>query len=1166
MLPAVVAAHLTHEDVRRGQQVKGGVILFRGPGTAARRYLEADRATADDYYLETGTALAEFTVIAASGEMVDARALTPDEYAGWVDWTNPLTGTSMGTPREPGQSKHGSPRFAEMVINTPKSLSVAAVLHPEVSDALDAAQQDAAAEIRRWLAQHSVTRAGPRGAQEVVPVEALQTVAVSHRTSRAGDPHRHIHFQIGTRVHAAGKWRALDTAALFKQQGAIRALGAAVIAAHPQLAVVLDRHGLTLDPVSGEVAELERFNAVMSKRARQVERSLDRLEAEWEATHPGETAGPVVRSRMLATAWAHERPSKKPTSLATEEAWRVELIDAGYKQEQIARVRPRRVTALDDLSIQEVANRALDRCAAGASTWTPHTIREHATRIMTEHGARATPTEVREFVALATRLATSDCFSVLPEGAARPEHVAHLTSVQVVQSETRLRDLLTAATLDHDLPRPDVADLPSAQGVDADQLQAAAAVASTDPLVVVEGAAGSGKTTMLRTAIDAAERDGRKTRVVAPTKKAAHVAGNELGVPAESVAALVHAHGWRWNNDGVWTRLTLGDSDPDSGRIYHGPPAEARLTAGERVVVDEAGMLDQDTAIALLTIATEAGATVALIGDRAQLSAVGRGGVLDIAAQIRGATLDITGLHRFTDPEYADLTLRLRNGENPAEAFDQLQAMGLVKLHDTTDTLQAHIAATSTTDNAVTVATNDEARELNAHIQAERLHRGEIDHTRTITGSDDLDIGAGDLIQARKNDSGLGIANRQTFTVQHKDDDGTLWAVDNGNDRKRQHTVRLPAEYVGEHAHLAYASTAYGVQGTTMIGSHTVLNDAMSAAGVYVGMTRGREQNVLHVVAKTADDARKQFVLSMERDRADRGLDAAAQTAHIEIHGLIEDGPITFVNTERARLTKAIDSAELQAEKWERAVELLERQAQEQRAEQEHRHAALTNAKLQASEIRSEVATPLIEEAHRDGTNYLTAITKTEQTITAHREAGRFKKRAAGRVRDSAVTVSDSARQQVRGRWGSTPSTGDMLSAWAQRAAIEQTESNPRVKDATRTLEDAQTAASSAVAQYMSDRSRLLEGIYRQVAPGRIPSGSVQTHRDWWRERATGLREELSDIEALAPEQAETHIRALQTAAETTERARAERQTRLEAPETDASRNGGPQHEHGISY
>lgn len=103
-------------------------------------------------------------------------------------------------------------------------------------------------------------------------------------------------MQIGTRVWAAGKWRALDTAALFTQQGAIRALGTAVITAHPQLAQTLAEHGLTLDPVTGEVAELEPFNGVMSKRSAQINRNLDRPEAEWRQAYPGEEPGPA-RSR-----------------------------------------------------------------------------------------------------------------------------------------------------------------------------------------------------------------------------------------------------------------------------------------------------------------------------------------------------------------------------------------------------------------------------------------------------------------------------------------------------------------------------------------------------------------------------------------------------------------------------------------------------------------------------------------------------------------------------------------------------------------------------------------------------------------------------------------------------------------------------------------------------
>uniref|UniRef100_UPI0039EECE47 ATP-dependent DNA helicase n=1 Tax=Sinomonas sp. G460-2 TaxID=3393464 RepID=UPI0039EECE47 len=670
------------------------------------------------------------------------------------------------------------------------------------------------------------------------------------------------------------------------QQGAIRALGTAVIAAHPVLAEVLDRHGLTLDPVTGEVAELQPFNAVMSKRAAQVERNLARLAAEWEAAHSGEIPGPVVTARLQAKAWAHERPAKKPTSLAEEAGWVAELRRAGYDPATLTRPAPPTVVALDDLSIEEIASRALDRCAAGASAWTTHTVTEHITHVVTEHGVCATGDELREFVGLAARLALQDCLSLLPPGAPAPEHVAHLTSVRVIGAETRLRDLLAARVADAEPRRPDPGGLAQASGLDPDQREAAAAVASADPLVVVEGAAGAGKTTMLVAAIAASERAGRRVRVVAPTMKAAQVAAEELGVPADSVAALVHAHGWRWNDDGVWARLARGAIDPETSRIYVGPRAAARIGRGERIVVDEAGMLDQDTALALFALAAESGATIALVGDRAQLPAVGRGGVLDMAAQARGRTWQMTSVHRFADPAYADLTLAMRDGRDTGAVFDQLAALGLVRIHASEDDAQTHIAGTAREGDAITVATLEEATALNERIRARRVEQGIVDDARTATGSDGLGIGSGDLIQTRRNDARLGVANRQTWSVRQVEADGSLWVRESVTGRKRNASIRLPAEYVAEHAHLAYAATAYGVQGATALASHTRLTDQTSAAAVYVGMTRGRQANQLHIVAENLADAREQFTAAMERDRADRGLAVATGRAVEAIRGL----------------------------------------------------------------------------------------------------------------------------------------------------------------------------------------------------------------------------------------------------------------------------------------
>lgn len=1145
----------------------GGVVPFRGTGADARRYVEADRARADDYYLGTETSVAQFAALDGDGTVTDELSLDPEAYAGWVDWTDPLTGEQMGRPRRAGPDRQASPRFMEMTINGPKSLSIAAALHPEVSEALDAAQQDTLAEIQRWIARHSVTRVGPLGAQEHVHVERLQVVGITHRTSRAGDPHRHIHMQIGTRVWAAGKWRGLDTTAVFRQQGAIRALGTAVIAAHPELAAVLDRHGLTLEPATGEVIELQPYNALMSKRGEQVESNLDRLEAEWQATHPGETMGPVVTSRLIAKAWAHERPAKKPTTLAEEQAWLTELRDAGYDPTSLQRPATPAPVGLDDLSVQEVASRTLDRCAADASAWTTHTVTEHAITIMTEYGVRAAPAEIRDFITVATRLALEDCFTILPPDALRPEHVAHWTSVRVTQAETELRDLIAARIPEQEPEHPDVRRLAQGQQLNAGQTEAAAAVASRDPLVIVEGAAGSGKTTMLATAITAGQWEGCATRVVAPTKKAAEVAHQELGVPAESVASLVYAHGWRWNRDGVWTRLAPGDTDPETGRTYTGPPETARLRKGERIVVDEAGMLDQDTALALFTVVQEAGATLALVGDRAQLPAVGRGGVLDMAAAIRGRTFDMAEVHRFADPAYADLSVRLRDCHEPGAVFDQLAALGLIRLHGDTEALHQHIAEHHSGGEAVTVATNDEAARLNARIRDQRIHAGAVDDEATVTGSDGLPIGRGDLIQTRKNDTTLGVANRQQWIVQHVETDGTVWAVEAGSGRKREETVRLPAGYVTEHAHLTYASTAYGVQGITATRADTILTGAMSGAAVYVGMTRGKDANLLHIVAENTAEARAQFIDAVARDRADRGLANATQQAVEAVRGLVDDGPVKRVNTEIAALIAKAERAEAQATLWQQAADALTELSARQREERDRARRASGAAAERVEQVRGEVAAPLTEQASAALAEWRDADTKRRTARDRLSMVGRFGKRCATAEHDTAQALARDAEQRLTRAWGEPPRWNENRAAWVERVTRPRIDTDPRVVEATEQHEAVSSAVRKALEPDPWPRLRIYARIFGTDAVAKNQAGYLDAcpHANAKNASRTAqhARAEIEVLRSLTPAEAVKRIEQTratkQAQREAAERALNERQRQLESSRSHAH-DSGPQH------
>ncbi|MFT4287448.1 AAA family ATPase [Nocardioides sp.] len=824
-----------------------------------------------------------------------------------------------------------------------------------------------------------------------------------------------------------------------------------------------------------------------------------------------------MRARLHAKAWDHQRPNKKPTTLGSEDGWRRELSDAGYTPNH-PRAPRRNPVRLDELPAQHLAARALDRCAAGASAWAVHTVQEHVTRIITEHGVTATGEELRDLVAITTRLAVEDCLSVLPPGAPSPEHVAHLTSLRVVAAETELRDLLTARA---EMPSQDVLDvsaLAAVRGLDGDQERAAAAVASTAPLVVVEGAAGAGKTTMLGVAIEAGAQQGRAARVVTPTKKAADVAAHELGVPADSVAALVYAHGWRWNDDGVWTRLAVGETDPDTGRAYEGPPPEARLVAGERIVVDEAGMLDQDTALALLDVADRAGVTLTLVGDRAQLPAVGRGGVLDIAATLVPQVFDMATVHRFTDPAYADLTIRLRQGENPAGLFDQLHSFGLIRLYDSDEDVYDAIAETARDGDAVTAATNDEARSLNELIRQTRVQHGEVDDACTTFGSDGLPIGVGDVIQTRRNDSEVGVANRQTWTVQHVSKMGDLYVIEANSGRKREHTVWLPAAYVAEHAHLAYAVTAYGVQGATVDASHTVLSDALDAAGVYVGMTRGRAQNTLHIVATDVGDAREQFVEAIARDRADRGLLAATVDAREAVAGLVAHGPVELVNAERARVRKFIEKAEREKARWDDALAALRQQSVEHQAEREDQQQIVAAADARLVEIRNEVAAPLVAQATIDGETFLAARARLWEANRTR--PGRFVKRAAERATTEAATAHDAAAQLVQDRWGNVPQTENGLVAWAQTVVNDMADRDARVIEAHQQAEQARQRLRDLDQEHLTDHADLSGLVLGNAQPRQVTARVARLQK-----QTTQARDYIAEIESRPPVEAAHLIR-----------------------------------------
>jgi exodeoxyribonuclease V alpha subunit len=243
-----------------------------------------------------------------------------------------------------------------------------------------------------------------------------------------------------------------------------------------------------------------------------------------------------------------------------------------------------------------------------------------------------------------------------------------------------------------------------------------------------------------------------------------------------------------------------------------------------------------------------------------------------------GAFSALEAVHRFADPDYADLSLLMRTGERAGEVFDTLLDRGQIVVHPSEVERQQALTTLDIQGKGLVIAdTREQVTTLNAAIHDHRqptqatTDQGIAHHVLTTTAGEQ--IGIGDRVATRLNDRDLDVANRDTWTVTHIDAGGALLVHGRSGERV------LPADYVREHVELAYATTAYGAQGETVDQAHFALAEKTGAASAYVAMTRGRHHNTAHLVAENLDEARQQWVDVFTRDRADLGPAQAATRA-----------------------------------------------------------------------------------------------------------------------------------------------------------------------------------------------------------------------------------------------------------------------------------------------
>jgi RecA/RadA recombinase len=453
-----------------------------------------------------------------------------------------------------------------------------------------------------------------------------------------------------------------------------------------------------------------------------------------------------------------------------------------------------------------LAGQVLDALVGQRAWWTrTHVYAEVARRI---------DTITTEAIELETERIIDRCTNLEPDpddNYSQPDRTK-FTAPTILDAESRV---LRAAHA----PAPfQVAAVPDEMLGD-DQIAAVEALCAGDTAVVtVIGPAGSGKTTMLRSVAASYQHAGREVTVLCLSAAAARVVTEETGLAADTVAM--------WEAGGL------------------------QIPRASLVLVDEASMVPTLTLDKLTRLADAYGCRLGLVGDYAQMGAPEAGGLLrDLAAM--DSAVEMTAVRRFRDEWERDASkqLRARHDEIATTYADHNRLHGTTTANAHTDTVAAWAADTlAGHDSIIVVDNNTDATDIAAHCQQMLSDSGRLGD-QIGTGRAGCMLRVGDLVQSRHNtddirtSTGRRVLNRDTWIITGHNDAGVT-----ARHTRDRSTVTFTPDYLDAHVELAYAVTIAGAQGRTTDTAHTIISPRTQAAGLYVGMTRGRLANHAHVI------------------------------------------------------------------------------------------------------------------------------------------------------------------------------------------------------------------------------------------------------------------------------------------------------------------------------
>jgi conjugative relaxase-like TrwC/TraI family protein len=751
--------------------------------------------------------------------------------------SDPATGERMVYSRRPGM---------ELVIAAHKSVAELGVLgQVEHMHAIMDAERDA---TLAYLDQLTRERGGRRGVAAVpTPTTGLVYAHARHATTRAGDPGPHDHVLIANLIEMLdekGGTKAPDTTLWREHLHAATMVGRVASAA---TAVGLG-YGIEADPgPSGKLGHWKIAGipdtalAVHSKRSAEINVAV------------AEKGFDTYQSRQVA---ARETRKTKRHSAVDDlfPRWRQELTDAGFPPEQLvadiehAGVEYQRehspTKVLWDRELAALTNDVL------GPTGTLSARKVFSKRdVIVAVAPKVFGLPARELEKATERvLRDPDAIRLVgvPRALERAFAAAHVLATEqaIERAVERGVENLDAARVAPEVATGAIGRQSAALGSPLTPGQQAAVLGITTSgrgVELVEGVAGSGKTTVMAAVRDAFESGGFTVIGTSTSGHAARTLGREAGLTESRTLASL-----RW-------------------RIQHD---RMHLTARHVLVLDEAGMAgDRDIAF-LLDHARMRGAKLVMVGDDRQLGAVSVGGAMGALVERHGGIVHVLeqNVRQHNEAEREALA-ELRAGD-VTRAVEFYLGQDRVTTERTRDEALAKVVdqwakdALADRDAAMFAWRRANVAELNRLARERMVAEGRtIGPELVAPGGTHFAVGDRIVTLAPLAHGQIVTSERGTVTTVDLDQEHLMVQLEDGRQQ------RLERDEIGA-AQLAhgYATTVHRSQGVTHELAH-VYEDGAGRELAYVAMSRARDETHVYLYADDLDQAREDLCRNWATER-----------------------------------------------------------------------------------------------------------------------------------------------------------------------------------------------------------------------------------------------------------------------------------------------------------